>query len=288
MVGDGDHDELFARSSEIDNHGSAHEAHGSSDSALLQASDGMSLDGISGDGRSRDGMPHGFSPDHHNRIGERENMLPHEPTNADQHIVRHQGGPGLAWRIATLPFSAIRGSFNVMHGAIGLGMWIAGGILTHSLGALGLAGQQPRVEQRNNGASPLLPLPQGVAEARDFIRSFEREYGIHHPAFQELSFLEALRRANEEFRFLLVYIHSPDHEHTPLFVQQTLCSDSVVDFINSNFVIWGGSIRANEGFRMSNTLKASTFPFCAVVMASSNQRVTLLQQVRKSSLRQAL
>ncbi|KAL0446804.1 UNVERIFIED_CONTAM: Plant UBX domain-containing protein 10 [Sesamum latifolium] len=49
-------------------------------------------------------------------------------------------------------------------------------------------------------------------------------------------------------------------------------------FLNENFVAWGGSVKASEGFKMSNSLKASRFPFCAVVMAATNQRMALLQQ----------
>lgn len=194
-------------------------------------------------------------------------------------VVPHQAGPGLVWRVATLPFSVIRGSYNVMYGAFGLGMWIAGGILTHSLGALGLVGQQQRDTQRGEGASPLLPTSYGATEALAFVRSFEREYGEYHPAFETTSFMDALRRAREEYKFLLVYLHSPDHENTPAFIEQTLCSELVVQFLNENFIVWGGNIRASEGFRMSNSLKASTFPFCAVVMASANNRVALLQQL---------
>lgn len=214
--------------------------------------------------------------------GNRVNMPPEEalPANANRNhaLVPRQTGPGLIWRVATLPFSVVRGSYNVMYGAFGLGMWIAGGILTHSLGALGV-GAQHRDTQRGEGASPLLPTSYGAVEALDFVRSFEREYGDYHPAFETTSFMDALRRARDQYKFLFVYLHSPDHENTPPFVEQTLCSELVVQFLNENFIAWGGNIRASEGYRMSNSLKASTFPFCAVVMASANQRVALLQQL---------
>lgn len=42
---------------------------------------------------------------------------------------------------------------------------------------------------------------------------------------------------------------------------------------------WGGNVRSSEGFKMSNSFKASRFPFCAVVMAATNQRIALLQQI---------
>ncbi|WCJ18742.1 UBX domain-containing protein [Euphorbia peplus] len=64
---------------------------------------------------------------------------------------------------------------------------------------------------------------------------------------------------------------------TPAFCERSLCSEVLSDFVNENFVSWGGSIR--EGFKMSNSLKASRYPFCAVVMPAANQRIALIQQV---------
>ena len=78
---------------------------------------------------------------------------------------------------------------------------------------------------------------------------------------------------------LFVYLHSPDHPDVPGFCSGCLCSDLVAEFVNTNFVCWGGSVRRSEGFKMSNSLKASRFPFCAVVMAAANNRIALLQQV---------
>ncbi|KAH7447186.1 hypothetical protein KP509_01G095600 [Ceratopteris richardii] len=221
----------------------------------------------------------GPSSSHIDSVGDVDSeQTPLIPSARNHVIVPQQAGPGLIWRVATLPFSVIRGSYNVMYGAVGLGMWIAGSVLSHSLGALGL-GVQQHVNHRGEGANPLLPTSVGAGEAFNFVRSFEREYGTFHPAFETMSFMDALRRAKLQYKFLFVYLHSPDHENTPLFVEQTLCSELVVQFLNEHFIIWGGNIRSTEGYKMSNSLKASTFPFCAVVIASSNQQVSLLQQL---------
>ncbi|KAG0473238.1 hypothetical protein HPP92_015095 [Vanilla planifolia] len=92
--------------------------------------------------------------------------------------------------------------------------------------------------------------------------------------------MDALQRSQREFKLLFVYLHSPDHPDAPVFCAECLCSTMVAQFVNENFVCWGGSIRGSEGFKMSNSLKASRFPFCAVVMASTNQRMALLEQRR--------
>lgn len=203
------------------------------------------------------------APPTFDRLGDSHGALP---------IVRNRPGPNVVWRVVSLPFSVIRGSFNLVYGAVGLGMWIAGGMVNLGLGALGFNGSERRGD---DGAS----VPSGTTEAGEFLQNFEQEYGDFHPDFERTSFMEALRLAGQQFKFLFVYLHSPEHANTPLFCERTLCSEPVVQFVNENFVAWGGDVRTSEGFQMSNSLKASTYPFCAVVMGSTNQRIALLQQV---------
>ncbi|CAN1299707.1 Plant UBX domain-containing protein 10 [Linum perenne] len=91
--------------------------------------------------------------------------------------------------------------------------------------------------------------------------------------------MEALQQSRDAYKLLFVYLHSPDHSDSPVFCEETLCSEVLTEFVNHNFVSWGGSIRASEGFKMSSSLKASRYPFCAVVMPATNQRIALLQQI---------
>ncbi|XP_068650309.1 plant UBX domain-containing protein 10-like [Aristolochia californica] len=185
--------------------------------------------------------------------------------------------PGLVWKLITLPFSVISGGLGLVSGAVGLGFWVAGGVLNYSLGMLGW--RSPSGGATGDESSPLTSISAAASEALDFVAAFEREYGSFHPGFVTEGFMDALQRSRQSFKLLFVYLHSPDHLDTSAFCGGTLCSDPVVAFVNENFVSWGGSIRASEGFKMSNSLKASRFPFCAVVMAASNQRIALLQQI---------
>ncbi|XP_016505499.1 plant UBX domain-containing protein 10 [Nicotiana tabacum] len=186
----------------------------------------------------------------------------------------HGPPPGLAWKIITLPFSIISGSLGLISGAVGFGVWAASGVLSYGLSMIGL-------NSGRNGESSarLVSVSAAVSEAMDFVTSFERDFGSLKPNFVAEGFMDALQRSRNEYKLLFVYLHSPDHQDTPVFCEKTLCNEDLVAFINENFVAWGGSIRASEGFKMSNSLKASRFPFCAVVMAATNQRIALLQQV---------
>ncbi|KAL1542180.1 Plant UBX domain-containing protein 10 [Salvia divinorum] len=181
--------------------------------------------------------------------------------------------PGLAWKVVTLPFSIISGSLGLISGAIGFGLWAAGGVLSYSLGMVGLGGT-PRA-----GTTPLVNISPAVSEAMDFVASFELDYGRVRPHFVTEGFMDALQRSRHEYKLLFVYLHSPEHPNTPAFCEGTLCNEMLAAFLNENFVSWGGSVKASEGFKMSNSLKASRYPFCAVVMAATNQRIALLQQV---------
>ncbi|KAH9612467.1 hypothetical protein KSS87_023904 [Heliosperma pusillum] len=184
-------------------------------------------------------------------------------------------GPSIVWRLVTLPISVVSGGLGLISGAVGLGVWAVGGILSYSIGMIGLG---PQGAHR----SPLLQSSPSASEAADFVAAFETEFGqtaTAMPRFVSEGFMEALQRSRQEYKLLFVYLHSPDHPDTPLFCHTTLCSQVFSDFVNHNFVSWGGSIRASEGFKMSNSFKASRFPFCALVMAATNQRIALLQQI---------
>jgi FAS-associated factor 2 len=185
-----------------------------------------------------------------------------------------QQQPGIAWKLVTLPFYVVSGGVGLIAGTVRLGAWVAGGVLSRSLSLLGLA------TQGGGGGNRLLELPPSAAQAADFIAEFQREFGTGRgPRFVAEGFADALKRAQREYKLLFVYLHSPDHPDTPAFCGGCLCAEPVSVFIDENFVAWGGSVRRTEGFKMSNSLNASRFPFCAVVMASTNQRIMLLQQV---------
>ncbi len=49
-------------------------------------------------------------------------------------------------------------------------------------------------------------------QAATFAEAFEAQYGQLHPNFVASSWRQATTQAHAEFKFLLVYIHSPEHE----------------------------------------------------------------------------
>jgi hypothetical protein len=56
------------------------------------------------------------------------------------------------------------------------------------------------------------PALSPVEAATAFVAAFEQRYGAVHPEFVVGSYRDALTMANRDFKFLLVYLHSPEHQ----------------------------------------------------------------------------
>ena len=52
---------------------------------------------------------------------------------------------------------------------------------------------------------------------QQFLDELERLYGTRHPIFLRMSYNDALSEARKDLKFLLVYLHSDDHQDTPRF-----------------------------------------------------------------------
>lgn len=121
--------------------------------------------------------------------------------------------------------------------------------------------------------------PSMVQEEWAFLNNFEQEYGTQHPFFYACKFMDALKIAKDEHKFLFVYFHSPHHPFTPSFCSETLCCDLVVQFLDANYVCWGALADRGEGLQMATSLRASSFPFCALVAPAPGDSIAVLQQV---------
>lgn len=122
---------------------------------------------------------------------------------------------------------------------------------------------------------------ESMATEMQFFNAFERQYGIRHPFFYACRLTEALRIANDESKFVFLYLHSPESPLTDLFCKRTLCSELVTQFLDVNFVSWGAFANKGEGSDLVASLQVNSFPFCAVVAPASNDSIMVLQQVQK-------
>ncbi|KAG8378812.1 hypothetical protein BUALT_Bualt07G0023800 [Buddleja alternifolia] len=121
--------------------------------------------------------------------------------------------------------------------------------------------------------------PNHPQEEWDFLATFEQQYGTMHPFFYACWFKDALKIGEDEHKLMFMYIHSPEHPFTPSFCRETLCSEVVVQFLDANFVCWGGLASRGEGLQMATALGVSSFPFCAVVAPAAGDNLAVLQQL---------
>lgn len=72
---------------------------------------------------------------------------------------------------------------------------------------------------------------------------------IEHIVYVFILVTQALEEAKQGLKFLLVYLHGDDHEDTNAFCQYSLSNESLVQYIDENFVLWACNINSGEGYR---------------------------------------
>uniref|UniRef100_A0A2P2QP94 UAS domain-containing protein n=1 Tax=Rhizophora mucronata TaxID=61149 RepID=A0A2P2QP94_RHIMU len=170
---------------------------------------------------------------------------------------------GVVHRMVSLPRSIIGGLSRVMgQGRVHIGF---GGRRNQTI---------PSSFQLQPPQDPLI-----APEKWAFLATFEQKYGSIHPFFYVCSSIEALKIAENEKKFMFMYLHSPDHPFTPSFCRETLSSELVVQFLDANFVCWGTLADGAEGLQMVATLQPATFPCCAVVAPADGNSIAVLQQM---------
>jgi FAS-associated factor 2 len=127
-------------------------------------------------------------------------------------------------------------------------------------------------------ARPAILNPE--ADTRRFINDFNAKYGYQHPAFQVSSYQASVVQAFRQHKMLLVYIHSPLHEDTSAFCENALCSQNITRYIDENTVFWSGSVWDPEAYSLSTQLKASTFPFLALLVCQSERVVQVIDRIQ--------
>ncbi|CAO3632758.1 unnamed protein product [Cunninghamella blakesleeana] len=102
--------------------------------------------------------------------------------------------------------------------------------------------------------------------ANRFLREFEKNYGETHVPFLQEGYSQALEQARKELKFLLVILQSDEHDNTDAFCKDTLTNPELIQFLQSkNVLVWGGNVGQIEGYQVSCTLQATTYPFLAII-----------------------
>lgn len=92
-------------------------------------------------------------------------------------------------------------------------------------------------------------------------------FGATAPRFHSGTYNEAVSVARRDLRFLLVYLHSPQHADTSAFCREVLCAETVAAFIDDNFVSWAGNVATREGSAVAAALRVTGFPYVGLLVA---------------------
>ncbi|KAI8066605.1 thioredoxin-like protein [Gongronella butleri] len=119
--------------------------------------------------------------------------------------------------------------------------------------------------------------------ANRFLRDFEKDYGETHVLFYPEGYSHALEKARHDLQFLLVILQSDEHDDTDAFCRQVLTNEELMSYIQAkNILVWAGNVNHVEGYQVSCTLQASTYPFMAVIAlqtVGSSQKMTVVDRI---------
>lgn len=118
-----------------------------------------------------------------------------------------------------------------------------------------------------------------TVDTQKFIDEFDADFGVQHPTFAAGSYQTAVQQAYRDSKFLLVYIHSPMHDETAKFCHQALCTEGISRFINENMIMWAGSVWHPEAYALSSQLRATSYPFLAVLICQSERAVQVADRI---------
>ncbi|XP_077981090.1 FAS-associated factor 1-like [Glandiceps talaboti] len=106
------------------------------------------------------------------------------------------------------------------------------------------------VQQRK--FEPLLPtnVDDITSALIHFSQEFGSRYSERHPVFYlgpiEDAFKEAFSVPAKDRKLLAIYIHHDNSVQSNVFCSQVLCSDTIVSYLNSNFINWAWDITGDE------------------------------------------
>lgn len=103
-----------------------------------------------------------------------------------------------------------------------------------------------------------------------------------HPVFYRGTHAQALNDAKRELKFLLIYLHSETKSQqivvdqqriteTTNFCRNALSNAEVIDYINKNMIMWACDISSPEGYRVSHSVNARTYPYLVIIVLRDNK-----------------
>lgn len=103
-----------------------------------------------------------------------------------------------------------------------------------------------------------------------FRRALQTSYGTPAlPEFHDGSFSQAVTRARQDLKLLVVYLHSEHARHSQSVCSDVLANEVIRTVLDENFILWGGDVARMEAHQVARMIHARQFPsFCVLLPAS--------------------
>lgn len=96
-----------------------------------------------------------------------------------------------------------------------------------------------------------------------FAEMVQRDYGLNIPFFDG-TLEQAKKFAQDNAKYLVIYLHSPTHSDANTYLHSVIGSDEVIALLSESSILYGASVMEKVGHRLSIDLGACAFPFIAV------------------------
>ncbi|EGC36455.1 hypothetical protein DICPUDRAFT_77902 [Dictyostelium purpureum] len=111
--------------------------------------------------------------------------------------------------------------------------------------------------------------PNPLEETRRTISNLTNRFGDTHPTFRNGIYTETVSFARSKFKFLIIYVHSSKNPNANSFCKDVLFTREFKEFIDEHFVFWACDINTSLGLRISNFLKATSYPFLSMISCNN-------------------
>lgn len=113
-----------------------------------------------------------------------------------------------------------------------------------------------------------------LGDVLNFIQNYNEKFP-EHPVFYQGTYAQALNDAKRELKFLLVYVHSESKSETTSFCRDTLSNPQVVEYVNRRMLFWACDVSSPEGYRVSHSINARTYPVLVIIALRANKMVIM-------------
>lgn len=113
-----------------------------------------------------------------------------------------------------------------------------------------------------------------LGDVINFIRSYNEKFP-EHPVFYQGTYAQALNDAKRELKFLLIYLHKENNQEATNFCRNTLSNPEVIEYVNRNMLFWACDIAAPEGYRVSHSISARSYPILVVVGLRAHKMIIM-------------